>query len=57
MTALLDGLTAWMDSKGFGSIAEFRGMLAPAADATGPDYGRSGYLSAVEQATRSYAPR
>jgi len=57
VTALLDGLTAWMDSKGFGSIAEFRGMLAPAADATGPDYGRSGYLSAVEQATRSYAPR
>jgi dihydroorotate dehydrogenase (fumarate) len=57
VTALLDGLTAWMDSKGFGSIAEFRGMLAPAGSATGQDYGRSGYLSAVERATRSYGPR
>jgi dihydroorotate dehydrogenase (fumarate) len=56
VTTLLDGLTAWMDSKGFGSIAEFRGILAPAGSVTGPDYGRSGYLSAVEQATRSYAP-
>jgi dihydroorotate dehydrogenase (fumarate) len=56
VTALLDGLTAWMDSKGFDSIAEFRGKLASAAEATGRDYGRPGYLSAVEQATRSYGP-
>jgi hypothetical protein len=32
-------------------------MIAPAADATQPGYGRCGYLSAVEQATRTYAPR
>jgi len=31
-------------------------MLAPAADATQTAYGRPGYVSAVEQATRAYAP-
>ena len=54
---LLDGLTAWMERKGFGDIRECRGLLAPAADAAQPSYGRSGYLSAVEQATRNFAPR
>jgi dihydroorotate dehydrogenase (fumarate) len=54
---LLDGLTAWMEHKGFGALAEFRGVLAPAADAAQPGYGRRGYLTAVEQATRTYAPR
>jgi dihydroorotate dehydrogenase (fumarate) len=51
---LLDGLTAWMERKGFSDIAEFRGMLA-AAHAQ-PGYGRSGYLTAIERATRAYAP-
>ena len=51
---LLDGLTAWMERKGFADIAEFRGMLA-AAHAQ-PGYGRSGYLTAIERATRAYAP-
>lgn len=54
---LLDGLTAWMRRKGFGGVADFRGMLATTAGAAGPGYGRSGYLSAVAQATRAYAPR
>jgi len=54
---LLDGLTAWMRRKGFGGVADFRGMLATRAGAAGPGYGRSGYLSAVAQATRAYAPR
>ena len=54
-TALLDGLTAWMRGKEFGSLAEFRGMLAPADD-TQEAYGRRGYLSAVERATQAYAP-
>ena len=53
-TVLLDGLTAWMERKGFSSVGEFRGLLAPAAQ---PSYGRRGYLGAVEQATRNYAPR
>src|SRR5262249_39419129 len=56
-TVLLDGLTAWMQLKGFGGLAELRGMLAPAADATQAAYGRPGYVSAVEHATRTYAPR
>jgi len=55
-TALLDGLTAWMERKGFGRLAEFRGMLAPAGDTEGA-YGRRGYLSAVDRATEAYAPR
>jgi len=54
-TAVLDGLTAWMRDKGFGSLAEFRGMLAPAAG-TRDAYGRPGYLGAVERATQAYAP-
>ena len=54
---LLDGLTAWMERKGFGGSGEVRGMLAAGADAAGPGYGRSGYLSAVEQGTRVYGPR
>jgi len=54
-TALLDGLTAWMRGKGFGSLAEFCGMLAPAAG-TQDAYGRPGYLGAVERATQAYAP-
>jgi dihydroorotate dehydrogenase (fumarate) len=53
---LLDGLTAWMERKGFGGIGEVRGMLAAGADAAGPGYGRSGYLSAVGQGTRVYGP-
>jgi dihydroorotate dehydrogenase (fumarate) len=57
VAALLDGLTAWMERKGFGGVAEFRGVLATAVGAAGPGYGRSGYLSAVEHASRTYAPR
>ena len=57
VTTLLDGLTAWMDRKGIGSVNEIRGLLAPAADTPQPGYGRYGYLHAVEQATRAYSPR
>jgi dihydroorotate dehydrogenase (fumarate) len=57
VTVLLEGLTAWMEGKGFGDVGEVRGMLAPAADATQLSFGRRGYLSAVEQATRAYGPR
>ena len=57
VTALLDGLIAWMDRKGIGSVAEIRGLLAPAADTPQPGLGRYGYLAAVEQATRAFSPR
>ena len=56
VTALLDGLTAWMDRKGIGSVGEIRGLLAPAPDTPQPGFGRYGYLRAVEQATRAYSP-
>jgi dihydroorotate dehydrogenase (fumarate) len=56
VTALLDGLTAWMDRKGIGSVNEIRGLLAPAPDTPQPGFGRYGYLHAVEQATRAYSP-
>jgi dihydroorotate dehydrogenase (fumarate) len=57
VTVLLDGLTAWMDRKGIGSVAEIRGLLAAADDTSQPDFGRYGYLSAVEQASRAFSPR
>ena len=57
VTALLDGLTAWMDRKGISSVAEIRGLLAPAGDTPQPGFGRYGYLAAVEQASRAYSPR
>ena len=56
VTALLDGLTAWMDRKGIGSVDEIRGLLAPGADTPQPGFGRYGYLRAVEQATKAYSP-
>jgi dihydroorotate dehydrogenase (fumarate) len=57
VTVLLDGLTAWLDRKGIGSVSEIRGLLAPAADTPQPGLGRYGYLAAVEQATRAFSPR
>jgi dihydroorotate dehydrogenase (fumarate) len=57
VAVLLNGLTAWMERKGFSSTDEIRGMLAAAADVAGPGYGRGGYLSAIERATRTYMPR
>jgi dihydroorotate dehydrogenase (fumarate) len=50
---LLDGLRAWLDRKGFDSVAAPRGLLARSAEGE-PAYGRTGYLSAIEQATYSY---
>jgi dihydroorotate dehydrogenase (fumarate) len=57
VTVLLDGLTAWMERKGFGSTDEVRGMFAVAANASRPGFGRADYLSAIKRATRTYAPR
>ena len=57
VTVLLDGLTAWMERKGFSSTDEIRGIFAAAANASRSDFGRVGYLSAIERATRTYAPQ
>ena len=43
--------------EGFGSIDEIRGMFAAAVNTSQPDFGRVGYLSAIERVTRTYAPR
>ena len=51
---LLDGLVAWMERKGFTSVAETRGLLARSVEG-GPAYGRAGYLNAIEQASHAFA--
>ena len=53
---LLDGLRGWLERKGFPSVDAARGLLAKSA-AGGPAYGRTGYLSAIEQAVHTYATR
>jgi len=50
---LLDGLKEWMERKGFSSLAAVRGMLAQVDG--GPAYSRTGYLSAIEQASHTYS--
>ena len=57
VTVLLNGLRAWMERKGFSSTDEIRGMFAAADNGRQSDFGRIGYLSAIEQATRTYTPR
>jgi dihydroorotate dehydrogenase (fumarate) len=51
-TELLNGLAVWMRRKGFGTVADLRGLLSAETGLAVP--GRSGYLSAVEQATHAY---
>ena len=53
---LLSGLSSWMERKGFKSVGDVRGLLAKSAEGE-PAFGRTGYLSAIEQATHAYAPR
>ncbi len=43
--ALLDGLAAWMEQKGFSSVGDVRGRLAAPAEADA--YERAGYVSAL----------
>jgi dihydroorotate dehydrogenase (fumarate) len=50
---LLDGLEDWMYRKGFKSVAAVCGLLANAPEGR-PAYTRSGYLSALEQASHVY---
>jgi len=49
---LLDGLAGWMHRKGFTSVTELRGLLSAEAGLAVP--GRTGYLSAIEQATHAF---
>ena len=49
---LLDGLAGWMHRKGFAAMTELRGLLSAEAGLAVP--GRTGYLSAIEQATHAF---
>jgi dihydroorotate dehydrogenase (fumarate) len=50
---LLDGLRCWMRRKGFTDIGEVRGLLSAASGRAVP--ARAGYLSALDQAVRTFA--
>lgn len=54
---LLDGLRTWMERKGFAAVGDARGMLAVSAGADEDAYQRAGYLTALDEATRTYGPR
>lgn len=48
--ALLDGLVSWMSRKGFGTLAQVRGLLAMPAGADGSARERAGYVTALRAA-------
>ncbi len=50
---LLYGLQSWMERKGFKSVDDARGLMAKSAEGA-PAYGRTGYLSAIEQTTHAW---
>jgi len=49
-SVLLDGLSSWMERKGFHSIAQLRGLLAVPSTADEAEYERAGYVSAMREA-------
>jgi dihydroorotate dehydrogenase (fumarate) len=53
---LIDELAGWMDRKGFASVAGLRGLLAVPVGAHGSAFERAGYLTAIEEASRTYQP-
>jgi dihydroorotate dehydrogenase (fumarate) len=53
---LIDGLTEWLKRKGFSGVEDARGRLAVPAGAHGSTFERAGYLTAIEEATRTYGP-
>ncbi len=53
---LLDGLTGWLQRKGFTAVSQARGLLAASAAGSAPGYGRAGYLQAIQDATGAYGP-
>ena len=53
---LIDGLTEWLKRKGFSGVGDVRGLLAVPVGAHGSAFERAGYLTAIEEATRTYGP-
>ena len=48
--SLLDGLVGWMSRKGFGALAEVRGLLAVPSEGDVPARERAGYVTALRAA-------
>ncbi len=56
-TILLDGLSEWMERKGFATLDEVRGLLAVPRDGKETEYQRAGYADALRAANASpYGP-
>jgi dihydroorotate dehydrogenase (fumarate) len=53
---LLDELADWMARKGFGSVADFRGLLSVPAGTDQAAYERGAYVTALEAANTHYGP-
>ena len=53
---LIDGLAEWLKRKGFSGVDDARGLLAVPAGDHGSAFERAGYLTAIEEATRTYGP-
>jgi dihydroorotate dehydrogenase (fumarate) len=53
---LLGELSDWMARKGFGSVAEARGLLAVPDGTDQAAYERAGYVTALEEANKGYGP-
>ena len=53
---LLDGLTTWLERKGFKELAAVRGKLAVPAGLPGAGYERAGYVSALHAANQGAGP-
>jgi dihydroorotate dehydrogenase (fumarate) len=53
-TLLLDGLDAWGNEHGFGSVEEVRGRLAVPWNVDPQEYTREGYIAALQTARFSY---
>jgi dihydroorotate dehydrogenase (fumarate) len=53
---LLGELSDWMARKGFGSVADVRGLLAVPDGTDQAAYERAGYVTALEAANKGYGP-
>ncbi len=53
---LLGELSAWMARKGFGSVAEVRGLLSVPDGTDQAAYERAAYVTALEEANKGYGP-
>jgi dihydroorotate dehydrogenase (fumarate) len=52
---LLDGLSSWMERKGFATVDELRGMLSLPLGTDEAAHERAGYVSVLRAANRSAA--